>query len=62
MKVLQIPELEAYPQRLREDAAEVSDLFRDLLTSVTGFFRDPEAFEALRCGRHRSPPARPPVR
>ncbi len=48
MKVVQIAEPQDYLQRLREDANEVSDLFRDLLINVTGFFRDPEAFDALR--------------
>ena len=32
---------------LREHPDEVKQLFRDLLISVTNFFRDPEAFQAL---------------
>jgi two-component system CheB/CheR fusion protein len=38
---------EAYLARLRVDAAEPMRLFNDLLISVTAFFRDPEAFNAL---------------
>ena len=40
--------LDAYLGLLRSDAGEVRSLFRELLISVTGFFRDPEAFEALK--------------
>jgi two-component system CheB/CheR fusion protein len=47
MQVLQIPSLEAYADRLRQDAGEVNTLFRDLLIGVTNFFRDTKAFEAL---------------
>ena len=47
MSVLQIRELDAYVERLRQDSAEVGLLFRDLLISVTAFFRDPDAFAAL---------------
>jgi two-component system CheB/CheR fusion protein len=47
MQVLQIPSLEAYADRLRQDAGEVDTLFRDLLIGVTNFFRDARAFEAL---------------
>jgi two-component system CheB/CheR fusion protein len=32
---------------LREDAAEATQLVKDLLIGVTGFFREPEAFEVL---------------
>ena len=39
---------EDYLERLRADPEEGMDLFRDLLINVTGFFRDPDAFEALR--------------
>ncbi|RYE35943.1 MAG: protein-glutamate O-methyltransferase CheR, partial [Hyphomicrobiales bacterium] len=34
-------------ERLRQDPQEVNALFRDLLISVTNFFRDADAFEAL---------------
>src|SRR5215468_4026506 len=47
MQVLQIPSLEAYADRLRQDASEINTLFRDLLIGVTNFFRDTKAFEAL---------------
>jgi two-component system CheB/CheR fusion protein len=47
MGFLQIDSLADYLARLRRDAEEVDALFRDLLVGVTGFFRDPEAFEAL---------------
>ncbi len=33
---------------LEKTSADVEALFRDLLIGVTSFFRDPEAFEALR--------------
>lgn len=36
-----------YLALLREHPDEVKQLFRDLLISVTNFFRDPEAFQAL---------------
>ena len=37
----------AYLEQLRVDHAEADRLFRELLISVTAFFRDAEAFEAL---------------
>ncbi len=37
-----------YLHTLREDAAEAEALMDDLLISVTNFFRDPEAFTALK--------------
>ena len=36
-----------YIQLLQHDAEEIDALFHDILINVTGFFRDPEAFEAL---------------
>ena len=47
MQVLQLRSLEAYADRLRQDAGEVNTLFRDLLIGVTNFFRDAKAFEVL---------------
>ncbi|WP_233564657.1 CheR family methyltransferase [Achromobacter sp. K91] len=47
MKVHQIDTVEGYLECLRSVPQEAGDLFRDLLISVTSFFRDPEAFEAL---------------
>ncbi len=40
--------LEEYARHLRQSTAEVTALADDLLIHVTGFFRDPEAWEALR--------------
>jgi two-component system CheB/CheR fusion protein len=40
-------DLAAYLARLQADAAERTQLSKDLLIHVTGFFRDPEVFEAL---------------
>ena len=39
--------LDDYGRFIREHPEEARALFRDLLINVTGFFRDPEAFEAL---------------
>ncbi len=36
-----------YAQLLKENPAEIAALYRDLLISVTAFFRDPEAYDAL---------------
>lgn len=48
MQVLHLEEVEAYIEHLRAQPSERALLFRDLLINVTGFFRDPLAFEALR--------------
>ncbi len=40
-------DLEDYVQRLRDDSAEVNQLYKDLLIGVTEFFRDREAFDRL---------------
>ncbi len=48
MQVLQIDTAAGYIERLRTDQDEVSALFQELLIGVTQFFRDPEAFEALK--------------
>lgn len=47
MAVNRLDSLEGYVQFLDGHDEEVEALFRDLLIGVTGFFRDPEAFEAL---------------
>jgi PAS domain S-box-containing protein len=47
MQVLKIPSVEDYVTQLMSDAGEPQALFRELLISVTEFFRDPEAFELL---------------
>ena len=48
MQVLQIDAAASYVERLREDTDEVERLAHELLIHVTSFFRDPEAFEALK--------------
>jgi two-component system CheB/CheR fusion protein len=40
--------LDEYAKYLREHAAEVENLYQDILINVTSFFRDPEAFEVLK--------------
>ena len=47
MHVLNLPTLDAYALRLRDDRTEVAMLLQDLLIGVTAFFRDPDTFEAL---------------
>ncbi|MCX2721444.1 CheR family methyltransferase [Roseibium salinum] len=47
MQVLQLESLAGYVELLGRDAAEVMNLFRDLLINVTNFFRDDDAFAAL---------------
>ena len=47
MSVLQTGDVAAYIAQLRTSPNEAELLFRELLISVTRFFRDPEAFEAL---------------
>ncbi|WP_299564359.1 CheR family methyltransferase [uncultured Sulfitobacter sp.] len=47
MQVRQIGDLEEYCALLKKDGDEITALFRDLLISVTNFFRDTDAFAAL---------------
>lgn len=47
MRVKQVHTLDQYLNYLDEHTDEVDELFKDLLISVTSFFRDPEAFKAL---------------
>ena len=47
MALLQVATVEHYVLRLQDDPAEAAALCKDLLIHVTGFFRDPEVFEAL---------------
>jgi two-component system CheB/CheR fusion protein len=42
-----LPDLQTYAQFLRDNPDEAQALLKDLLISVTNFFRDREAFEAL---------------
>ncbi len=44
----EIETVEVYGRYLKEHPDEVQALFKELLINVTSFFRDPEAFEALR--------------
>ena len=48
MQVLHIDGAADYVGRLQIDKSEIGALFRDLLIGVTQFFRDPQAFEALK--------------
>ena len=47
MQVARQDSLSAYAQHLRETPEEAQELFGDLLISVTAFFRDPAAWQAL---------------
>ncbi|CAN5569540.1 chemotaxis protein CheB [soil metagenome] len=47
LQVNSIPDLPAYRDYLRTHPEEAKPLLQDMLISVTNFFRDPEAFEAL---------------
>lgn len=48
MVLHRMEKLDEYVDFLRDNPAEVQDLYQDLLINVTNFFRDPEAFEALK--------------
>jgi two-component system, chemotaxis family, CheB/CheR fusion protein len=48
MQVLHIDTVPQYIERLRKDHLQLDLLFREFLIGVTQFFRDPQAFEALR--------------
>src|SRR5690349_18994017 len=48
MALHKLSDMDKYFQQLRRDPGEVNALFQDMLVHVTGFFRDSEAFEALR--------------
>lgn len=65
MNVHQIGNLDAYVRFLREHPHEIDLLFKELLISVTSFFRDPEGFAVLEQTLRASLSARPtdrPVR
>jgi two-component system CheB/CheR fusion protein len=47
MGLHQIQDADAYLERLRRDPEEVTALARDLTITVSGFFRDPEAWRIL---------------
>jgi two-component system CheB/CheR fusion protein len=40
--------IDGYVKYLQKTPAEVEAMFRDLMIGVTNFFRDPDAFDALR--------------
>ncbi|WP_146188296.1 CheR family methyltransferase [Methylosinus sporium] len=48
MHIQQCEKISDYVARLREAPEEATALFRDLLINVTSFFRDSDAFDALR--------------
>ncbi|HET9238329.1 MAG TPA: PAS domain S-box protein [Oligoflexus sp.] len=48
MQVLQISSVDAYVDMLKDQPQEAEALFKELLINVTSFFRDAEAFQALR--------------
>ena len=47
MQILNIDEVPAYVETLRNDSQEATTLLDDLLINVTSFFRDPEVFRTL---------------
>src|SRR5216683_2259722 len=61
MALQRIGKLKEYVQFLRHHPAEAEALYEDMLIKVTSFFRDPDAFEALKTEvfptilKHRSP-------
>ncbi len=48
MGLQHLERVEQYVERLKQDPHEAHALYRDLLISVTAFFRDPDAYHALR--------------
>ena len=48
MLLNKIERLDDYLQMLRADPVETQALYHDILISVTSFFRDPEAFDAIK--------------
>ncbi|RED11251.1 Chemotaxis protein methyltransferase [Pontivivens insulae] len=47
MAALGLERIADYVDRLRNDEEEIGTLFRDMLISVTSFFRDPQEFESF---------------
>lgn len=62
MNLHQIEHLGKYAKFLQDHPDEVTQLFRELLIGVTNFFRDPEAFKALKEALLKSMPRSGPVR
>ncbi|MFZ0285919.1 MAG: chemotaxis protein CheB, partial [Terriglobales bacterium] len=48
MVLHKLGKLKDYVRYVRDTPGEIEELYQDILIHVTGFFRDPEAFEALR--------------
>jgi two-component system CheB/CheR fusion protein len=48
MVLYKLESLDDYAQHLRDNSAEVTALYEEILIHVTSFFRDPEAFEKLK--------------
>lgn len=48
MTFRKLDRLEDYVRCVQQDPAELQALYKDLLITVTSFFRDPDAFEALK--------------
>jgi|HubBroStandDraft_6_1064221.scaffolds.fasta_scaffold00691_2 two-component system CheB/CheR fusion protein len=48
MVLHKMEKLKNYVRYVRDTPGEVEELYQDILIHVTGFFRDPEAFEGLR--------------
>lgn len=59
MSVNQINDVSEYARFLKENEDEVKALLKDLLISVTNFFRDPEAFEVLKRQMNESIKSKP---
>ena len=48
MAICKIKDIKGYGDHLQKNPAELEALYQDVLINVTGFFRDPETFEALK--------------
>ncbi|MBN1347916.1 hypothetical protein JXJ21_00770 [candidate division KSB1 bacterium] len=48
MAMRQVDNISEYMKYIQQTPSEVNTLFKDLLITVTNFFRDPEAFEILK--------------
>lgn len=48
MVLHKLERLKDYLRYLREHPSELDELFQDILINVTGFFRDPDSFDALK--------------
>ena len=48
MLILKTSKMQDYMNNLKTNPGEVSSLFQDILINVTGFFREPQTFDALK--------------